>query len=252
MILTAGGRRRMSLRVRVTWLAASCVAGAVALVSLGAYLTVRQNLYDQIDASLRAEGRQHRPLDRTSPTPRRAVPGRVPVADRRAVRADRRPRRPRLRRRHEHPPPIGAGETRGRRRATKPTTCAPTAAPTAGCTPCPTAAARSCSRSRCSPTKEQLTDLSLVLFLIGGAGVVVAAAAGTAVARTGLRPVQRLTRATERVAQIGDLRPIQRRRRRRAGPAVAQLQPDARRGRRSRRTGSASSSPTPGTSCARR
>ena len=46
------GRRRVSLRSRVTWLAASCVAGAVALVSLGAYLTVRQNLYDQIDSSL--------------------------------------------------------------------------------------------------------------------------------------------------------------------------------------------------------
>ncbi|NUT94671.1 MAG: HAMP domain-containing histidine kinase, partial [Saccharothrix sp.] len=36
----------------------------------------------------------------------------------------------------------------------------------------------------------------------------VAAAAGTAVARTGLRPVQRLTEATERVALTGDLRPI--------------------------------------------
>ena len=59
------------------------------------------------------------------------------------------------------------------------------------------------------PTKKQLADLSLVLFLIGGAGVVVAAVAGTAVARTGLRPVQRLTRATERVARTGDLRPIQ-------------------------------------------
>jgi two-component system sensor histidine kinase MprB len=47
-----------------------------------------------------------------------------------------------------------------------------------------------------------------VLFLIGGAGVVVAAVAGTTVARTGLRPVQRLTRATERVASTGDLRPI--------------------------------------------
>jgi two-component system sensor histidine kinase MprB len=59
------------------------------------------------------------------------------------------------------------------------------------------------------PTRKQLADLSLVLFLIGGAGVLVAAAAGTAVARTGLRPVQRLTRATERVARTGDLRPIQ-------------------------------------------
>jgi two-component system sensor histidine kinase MprB len=45
------------------------------------------------------------------------------------------------------------------------------------------------------------------LFLISGAGIVVAALAGTAVATGGLRPVARLTAATERVA-TGDLRPI--------------------------------------------
>jgi two-component system sensor histidine kinase MprB len=47
-----------------------------------------------------------------------------------------------------------------------------------------------------------------VLFLVGGAGIVVAAGAGTAVARAGLRPVDRLTSAAERVAATGDLRPI--------------------------------------------
>src|SRR5690606_20670759 len=50
--------------------------------------------------------------------------------------------------------------------------------------------------------------LSLVLVVMGGAGILLAAAAGTAVARAGLRPVQRLTAATERVALTGDLRPI--------------------------------------------
>jgi two-component system sensor histidine kinase MprB len=48
----------------------------------------------------------------------------------------------------------------------------------------------------------------VVLLLIGGAGVLLAAIAGTAVARTGLRPVQRLTEATARVANTGDLTPI--------------------------------------------
>ena len=42
-------KKRVSLRSRVTLLAASCVAGAVALVSLGAYWTVRENLYTQLD-----------------------------------------------------------------------------------------------------------------------------------------------------------------------------------------------------------
>jgi two-component system, OmpR family, sensor histidine kinase MprB len=53
-----------------------------------------------------------------------------------------------------------------------------------------------------------LAKLALVLVVIGGAGIVVAAVAGTAVARGSLRPVQRLTHATERVARTGDLRPI--------------------------------------------
>jgi two-component system sensor histidine kinase MprB len=53
-----------------------------------------------------------------------------------------------------------------------------------------------------------LKSLSLVLLLISAAGVLVAAVAGTVVARGGLRPVLRLTRATEHVATTGDLRPI--------------------------------------------
>jgi two-component system sensor histidine kinase MprB len=48
----------------------------------------------------------------------------------------------------------------------------------------------------------------LVFILVGGAGVLLAAAAGTAVAQGGLRPVQRLTEATERIARTGDLQPI--------------------------------------------
>ena len=45
---------------------------------------------------------------------------------------------------------------------------------------------RRCSRwsQSLKPTKAQLADLTLVLLLIGGSGVVVAALAGTAVART--------------------------------------------------------------------
>jgi two-component system sensor histidine kinase MprB len=58
------------------------------------------------------------------------------------------------------------------------------------------------------PTERTLNQLAVVLFLIGGAGILVAAAAGTAVARGGLAPVERLTSATERVATTGDLRPI--------------------------------------------
>jgi two-component system sensor histidine kinase MprB len=57
-------------------------------------------------------------------------------------------------------------------------------------------------------TRTTLARLGLVFTLVGGAGVLLAAAAGTAVAQGGLRPVQRLTEATERVARTGNLTPI--------------------------------------------
>jgi len=50
--------------------------------------------------------------------------------------------------------------------------------------------------------------LGTVLLIVGGLGVMVAAMAGGAVARAGLRPVARLTEAAERVARTDDLRPI--------------------------------------------
>lgn len=58
------------------------------------------------------------------------------------------------------------------------------------------------------PTREVLGRLALVLAVVGGLGIVLAAAAGTAVGRTGLAPVGRLTRAVERVTRTDDLRPI--------------------------------------------
>src|SRR6185437_7202728 len=58
------------------------------------------------------------------------------------------------------------------------------------------------------PTEAVMTKLRWVLLLVGGIGVAVAAMAGGAVARAGLRPVGRLTEAAERVARTDDLRPI--------------------------------------------
>ena len=60
-----------------------------------------------------------------------------------------------------------------------------------------------------SETEETLRRLRLVLLLVGAAGVALAAWAGLAIARTGLRPVQRLTLAAERVAATERLDPIE-------------------------------------------
>lgn len=59
-----------------------------------------------------------------------------------------------------------------------------------------------------APVRHTLARMGVVLGLVGGSGVVLAGVAGATVAGAGLRPVQRLTAATERVASTGDLRPI--------------------------------------------
>jgi two-component system sensor histidine kinase MprB len=53
-----------------------------------------------------------------------------------------------------------------------------------------------------------LKELGLRLFLYGAAGVIASALAGWAVARNGLRPVRRLTRAAEDIARTEQLDPI--------------------------------------------
>jgi two-component system, OmpR family, sensor histidine kinase MprB len=200
-------KQRVSLRARVTLLAASCVAGAVALVSLGAYLTVRENLYTQLDDQLwqKAQATVQNEWIGTTDSGQQFPIGLLALTDVEVawISSDRTvqfgdPR---------HLPPISASElavTNGgdpEIRTDQKTDTRVVAVPYRG-------GALVLAQSQ-GPTKKQLSDLALVLFLIGGAGVVVAAVAGTAVARTGLRPVQRLTRATERVARTGDLRPIQ-------------------------------------------
>lgn len=54
-------------------------------------------------------------------------------------------------------------------------------------------------------TQKTLNELALVLLLVSGIGVVGAGAAGLAVARAGLRPVDKLTEAVEHVARTEDL-----------------------------------------------
>ncbi|MBA2947305.1 sensor histidine kinase [Streptomyces himalayensis] len=54
-------------------------------------------------------------------------------------------------------------------------------------------------------TEKTLNDLALILLLVSGIGVLGAGAAGLAVARAGLRPVDELTSAVEHVARTEDL-----------------------------------------------
>ncbi|XVS65116.1 sensor histidine kinase [Actinosynnema sp. CA-299493] len=207
MIGAANGRlQRVSLRARVTLLAAFCVAGAVAVVSLGAYMTVSRNLHDQMDENLRqrAQAAVNAPKVNNDVT---EIPGAFLAA------GDIR---------------IGVLDVTGQILYPKGTVAPPTQPADLDvargsrleniwtdlrtdfrviAVPYGDGQAMLIAQST-KPLNVTLGKLSVVLFVISGLGVLVAAVAGTAVARTGLRPVQRLTEATERVALTGDLRPI--------------------------------------------
>lgn len=203
-----GRWQRVSLRNRVTLLAAICVAAAVALVSVGAFVTVRDSLYEQVDSNLTQRARQ------AVSGPQVIVGGdlrSVPAAFYAAVNlriglllADGR----QITGEGQQGPPSGPAElavARGQAaksmRTDQRTNSRVVAIP-AG----PNSALVMSQSLR--PTKETLAQLSLVLVVIGGAGILLAAAAGTAVGRAAVRPVRRLNAATERVARTGDLRPI--------------------------------------------
>ncbi|WP_017973296.1 sensor histidine kinase [Actinopolyspora halophila] len=198
--------QRVSLRSRVTLLAAICVAGTVALVSIGAFVTVRESLYEQVDQNLRERASQAVAGPQVLEPNLRSVPAAFYAAanlriclvspDGKAVTGP-----------GEAPPWGGAelavarGESPSSLRTDESTNNRVIALPAGD------DMALVMSQSL-APTKATLAQLSVVLVVIGGAGILLAAAAGTAVARPALRPVQRLTAATERVARTGDLRPI--------------------------------------------
>lgn len=200
--------RRMSLRKRVTLLAAVCVAGAVALVSIGAYWTMRGNLYQEVDDRLveRAQGAAQSPPigDRLQQVPLAFLTttdiqiGLLSLDGPAAT----------MRNPGGHAPPWGRSELRVARgvqgislRTEYRTNSRVIALPSGPGQAIVLA-------QPLEPTQNILRRLAVVLFVISGAGVVVAAVAGTAVARGGLRPVEQLTAATERVSATGDLRPI--------------------------------------------
>ncbi|QYN23190.1 HAMP domain-containing sensor histidine kinase [Amycolatopsis sp. DSM 110486] len=201
------GTRRFSLRGRVTLLAAACVAGAVALVSLGAYMIVSSNLYQQLDDNLlaRAQAAVNSPPVQTQ---LEQVPGAFLASADLQIGQLNAYSNKLIYPQAGSPPPYGpqelavaTGESPQSLRTDLSTDTRVVALPSGH------GEAMVLAQSM-EPTKRTLNELAVVLFLVGGAGIVVAAGAGTAVARTGLRPVDRLTSAAERVAATGDLRPI--------------------------------------------
>ncbi|MBW4719083.1 sensor histidine kinase [Saccharothrix obliqua] len=207
MINTANGRfQRVSLRARVTLLAAFCVAGVVGVVSLGAYMTVSSNLNDQLDVNLRQRAEAARTAPRVNNNVTEIPGAFLAAGDVRIglLSEDGQMLYPK----GTVAPPWQQGDmevAQGRKVENLWTDTRNGFRVIS--VPYADGQAMVIAQSM-RPLITTLGKLSVVLFVISGIGVLVAAAAGTAVARTGLRPVQRLTEATERVAMTGDLRPI--------------------------------------------
>jgi two-component system sensor histidine kinase MprB len=201
---------RVSLRSRIGVLAALAAALAVVLVSAAAFFTVRANIFDALDANLLQRATAAAQSELVDPQQLATIPtdvfgaGDIRLAlllsDGRASSAEG----------LASAPPLSVEElavARGAssssvRTATDDGVAYRVVAVGAGRGQALVIA------QRLAPTQEVLTKLGFALPIVGGIGVVLAAFAGVAVARAGLRPVDRLTAATERVAATGDLRPI--------------------------------------------
>ena len=204
----------LPLRTRVGALAALGVGLAVLLTALAAYLTVRMQLTQSVDDDLL--DRAHQAAGSTSlgdPTRIINVPSEallaadvrisLVLADGRAVVASG----------EDSAPPWGDPEVavaRGDRDESVRTVTAGgqsyrvVAVPVAG-TP-----GFALVLGQSTETVDRvLGTLGWVSLIAGGAGIVLAAWAGASIARAGLRPVERLTAAAERVTVTGRLDPIE-------------------------------------------
>ncbi|MCO1578366.1 HAMP domain-containing histidine kinase [Crossiella sp. SN42] len=203
--------QRVTLRNRLTLFAAVGVGTAVALVSLAAYFTVRTSLYNELDeqllnrAKVAAESSlaQVIELQRQSPAVFEAIDLRLGVVQ---LLSDGRtqlfipPNAPAV----PYGPDeidVAAGLKRDNIRTDNRTDQRVVAAPI-------DPGFALVIAQPLHPTRDTLARLAWVLFAVGGAGIVLAAAGGLGVARTALRPVERLTKAAEHVARTGDLQPI--------------------------------------------
>ena len=196
----------LSLHQRVTLLAASSVGVAVALMAVAAYFVVSGSLYNDVNTRLERQADQ---LVNSQLASEFALQSRGTLIALRAFNPnlDAQIVAPSgVRTATGEPFQIGAPEIEVVRGET------PTSLRTSGGKQIYAIGVRDGSTlilaQDLGPTRDLLNRLAIVLTLVGAAGIALAAVAGTTVGRTGLAPVARLTRATERVARTDDLRPI--------------------------------------------
>jgi two-component system, OmpR family, sensor histidine kinase MprB len=201
---------QLSLRSRIGLLAALVAALAVVLVSAAAFVTVRVNILQTLDTNLLQRATAAAQSELADPQQLAQIPTEVLgagdirlallLAGGPAISAEG----------AASAPPLGEDELD----VAKGIATSSTRTATQGRVPYRVVAVQAgpgqalVIAQRLDATEQVLTKLAVALPIVGGLGVVVAAFAGVAIARAGLRPVDRLTAATERVAATGDLRPI--------------------------------------------
>lgn len=200
----------LSLRARIGILAALVAALVVVLVSVAAFVTVRVNVMATLDANLLERATKATESDIVDPAKLANTPpeffgaGDIRIAlvlsTGQATSAEG----------AASAPPLGEEELRVARgfEASSVRTAAGDGG-TYRVVAVPAGRGQSLViAQRLESTQQVFTRLGVALPIVGGIGVIIAAIAGVAVARAGLRPVDRLTAATERVAATGDLQPI--------------------------------------------
>ena len=199
-----------SLRARIGILAALAAALAVVLVSAAAFVIVRVNILQTLDSNLLQRATAAAGSELVDPQQLATIPTEVfGAGDIRLalILADGRASSPEG---EASAPPLGADEL-AVARGTQPSSVRTAGEGGASYRVVAVRAGPGQAlviAQRLEPTEQVLATLGVALPVVGGIGILLAALAGVAVARAGLRPVDRLTAATERVAATGDLRPI--------------------------------------------
>ncbi|GAA1637872.1 HAMP domain-containing sensor histidine kinase [Kribbella alba] len=208
---------RLSLHSRVTLLAAVAVGLAVAFVSLAAYLTVRQQMYQNLDDSLvtRARAAAASQVITDPAVIAQTPPDALGLSDTRIGLLFENGQA--LGVSPAYLPPMGQDELNiAKTQSDNPsvrTAGAPNGTPyrvvaVKADIPHSNVKAALVVAQSLQPIDQTLHNLGIVLWAFGLLGVIGAALAGNAIAQSGLRPLARLTGAAEHIARTEQLNPI--------------------------------------------
>jgi len=205
--MSGNTKQRMSLRNRISWLVAVAVAVAVGVAALAVFVTARSQLYARFDDDLLARAQATVGGALADPNQLVKVPGDAfggaqfaIVTSRGLVYSAR----------GGIAPPVGPAELAVAAQQSSQSvrvvesngkSLRVVAVPAAGGTALVLA-------DSTDSVRATLRTLGWVLALVGLFGVMLGAIVGRLVATTALRPVERLTEATERVARTEDLTPV--------------------------------------------